>query len=84
MWAAFSAWLASQGASLLLGALSRLLLDAWRSYRADVARRDLAAVRTQLAQAQTTIAAQQAQLQAQADAPRTAGDAIERLEEGSA
>jgi hypothetical protein len=82
--ATISAWLATQGASLVLGALSKLALDAWNSYQANEANQDLATATTQLGQANATIDAQQAELQAQADAPKTSADAIQRLKEGSA
>jgi len=82
--ATIAAWLASQGASLLLGAGVKLLTDLWNSYQANKAQQDLATAQAQLGQATTTIAAQQAELQAQADAPKDADDAIKRLEEGSA
>jgi hypothetical protein len=78
------AWLADQGAGLLLGALGKLALDAWNSYQANQAQRDLATAQAQNQQAQATIAAQQSELQAQADAPQSTDDAIKRLEDGSA
>jgi hypothetical protein len=84
MLSAIPAWLASQGAALVLGWLGRFLLDVWERYRAQKADSDLATARARLAQAEAVIAAQQAELQAQAAAPRTVGDAIARLEEGSA
>lgn len=82
--ATLSAWLTSQGVSLVLGWLGAFLLDAWERYRARQDNTDLAESKAQLDQARATIAAQQAELQAQADAPRTIDDAIRRLEEGSA
>lgn len=84
MLATISAWLASQGASLVLGALTKLALDAWNSYQANKSQRDLAAAQSQLGQANATITAQQAELQAQADAPKDADAAIKRLEDGTA
>jgi hypothetical protein len=77
-------WLATQGASLLLGALSKLILDAWTSYQNRKAQTDLAAAQAKVEQQGATIDAQQAELEAQANAPRTVDDAVRRLEEGSA
>lgn len=37
MGTAVTAWLAKEGVGLLLGALAKLLLDAWSGYRADQA-----------------------------------------------
>lgn len=84
MGSAIAAWLAKEGAGLLLGALAKFALDAWNSYRGDQALRDLGRAEAQVEQGKGTIAAQQAELQAQADAPRSADDAIRRLEDGSA
>lgn len=84
MLSALSAWLASEGASLVLGWLGAFLLDVWERYQARRDNVDLATARARLGQAEAVIAAQQAQLQAQAAAPRTAADAVARLEEGSA
>lgn len=84
MLSSLTGWLATQGASLILGALIKLLLDAWATYQADRAQRNLATVQAQLRQAAAVIAAQRAELQAQADAPRGTDEAIRRLEEGSA
>jgi len=81
---ALSGWLASQGAALVLGWLGRFLLDVWERYRMQQDNADLAAARERLDQAEAVIAAQQAELQAQAAAPRTAAEATARLEEGSA
>lgn len=84
MLSAVPAWLASQGAALVLGWLGRFLLDVWERARAQRDNAELAATRARLAQAEAVIAAQQAELVAQAAAPRTVADAIARLEEGSA
>ena len=81
---AIGAWLASNGASLLLGAASKLLLDWYDKYTANKNTSDLAAANAKISNQQATIDAQQAELQAQADAPQTAADAIKRLKEGSA
>lgn len=84
MGSAIAAWFAKEGVGLLLGALAKLALDAWNSYRGDQALRDLGRVEAEAEQGRATIAAQEAELQAQADAPQSADDAIRRLEEGSA
>ncbi|WP_424630049.1 hypothetical protein [Bradyrhizobium sp. SYSU BS000235] len=82
--ATLTTWLASQGASLLLGWLAQFLLSAWDKYTANKNTSDLAAANATVASQQATIDAQQAELQAQADAPKSAADAISRLREGSA
>ncbi len=84
MLSAVPAWLASQGAGLVLGWLGRFLLDVWERTQAQRDNADLAATRAQLRQVEAVIAAQQAELAAQAAAPRTTPEAIARLEEGSA
>lgn len=82
--ATISAWLASQGASLVLGWLGAFLLDVWDRYQARQDNADLASSKAELEQAKAVIAAQQAELEALADAPSTVGEAVARLEEGSA
>lgn len=84
MLSAVPAWLASQGAALALGWLGRFLLDLWDRRRAQRDNAELAATRVRLGRAEAVIAAQQAELEAQAAAPRTVDDALARLEEGSA
>lgn len=84
MLSAITAWFAKEGAGLVLGALSKFALDAWNSYRGEKALRELGRVQAEAEQGRATIAAQEAELQAQADAPRSADEAIRRLEEGSA
>jgi arginine exporter protein ArgO len=54
------------------------------SKRAEETQQDLGAAQARNEQAQATIAAQQSELQAQADAPQSVDDAIKRLEDGSA
>ena len=82
--ATLSTWLAKEGVALLLGALSKLALDAFNSWKADKTLRDLGRAEAELGQANSTIDAQAAELEAQANAPRTEDEAIRRLEEGSA
>ena len=69
---------------MLLGAVSKLALDAFNSWQADKALRELGRAEAELDQANKTIEAQEAELEAQANAPRTEDDAIRRLEDGSA
>jgi hypothetical protein len=54
------------------------------SKRAEKNAHDLGAAEANLGTARATIDAQQAELQAQADAPTTADEALKRLEDGSA
>jgi hypothetical protein len=82
--ATISAWLASQGVSMLLGWVGSLLLQFWEKYQTQKNTTDLATAQAQVGQANATIAAQQAELQAQADAPSAADEAIKRLKDGSA
>jgi len=84
MLAALLTWLTSSGVSMILTAVTKLALDAWNSYQADQHLKELGAAQAQLSQASATIAAQQDMLQAQADAPKTTGDTIKRLRDGSA
>jgi hypothetical protein len=84
MMSAVAAWFAKEGVGLLLGALAKFALDAWNSYRGDQALRELGRAQAEAEQGRATIAAQEAELQAQADAPRSSDDAIRRLEDGSA
>lgn len=46
MLATISAWLATQGVSLALGFLASVLKDAWATYQANKAQRDLGASET--------------------------------------
>lgn len=82
--ATLAAWLAKEGAALLLGALSKLALDAWNSYRADQALKDLGRVTAERDEAQAASAAKARELDAAINAPQSVDDAIRRLEEGSA
>ena len=84
MLSAVPAWLASQGAGLVLGWLGRFLLDVWERYRMQRDNAELAAARARLEQADAVIAAQQAELAAHIAAPHTISEAVARLEEGSA
>lgn len=68
----------------LLNAMGRTLNDYIAGARADKNAQELGEKKAQLDTAKNTIDAQQAELQAQADAPKDAAEAIKRLEEGSA
>jgi hypothetical protein len=82
--AAILAWFGKEGVGLLLGALGKLALDAFNSWQANKAQRDLGRAEAELGQAGKTIDAQAAELEAQANAPRDEDEAIARLEDGSA
>lgn len=68
----------------LFSAFGRSINDRISASQADRNARDLGAAGAKIEQQNATIDAQQAELQAQADAPRSADEAIKRLEEGSA
>lgn len=68
----------------LLNALGRTLNDYVAGARADKNAQELGRTQAQLDTATNTIDAQQAELQAQANAPKYVDDAIKRLEDGSA
>jgi hypothetical protein len=84
MLSAVTAWFAKEGVGLLLGALAKLALDAFSAYRSDQALRELGRAEARADQGEATIAAQEAELQAQANAPRSTDEAIRRLDDGSA
>lgn len=46
MGSAIAAWFAKEGAGLLLGALAKLILDGWNSYRSDQALKRTGAAET--------------------------------------
>ncbi len=86
------AWLAKHGLLAVVAPILEVFLKSLgatfnanqAAKRAERTSQDLGAARAHVEQGNATIAAQQAELQAQADAPRSADDAIRRLEEGSA
>lgn len=82
--ATFTAWLASQGASLLLGFLANVILSALQAWQADKTTSDLGRVTAERDQARVGLEVKDAELDALASAPADAGTAIARLEEGSA
>jgi hypothetical protein len=84
--ATISAWLAifQPFLNAFFDAFGKSLTDYLGQQQADQNAKDLGAARAQVDQSNATIAAQQAELQAQADAPATVDDAVKRLEEGSA
>lgn len=71
-------------ADIFLGAFGEFLQGLLSSLRAESAQREVGKLTAERDQGKATIAAQQAELQAQADAPRSTEDAIKRLEAGSA
>lgn len=84
MLSAITAWFAKEGAGLVLGALAKIALDAWNSYQDNKAHRDLGKVTAERDQESATRQAKERELEASINAPKTADDAISRLEEGSA
>ena len=65
-------------------AFGRSLNDYLAGQRSDQNAKDLGAAEAKNQQQEATIEAQQAELDAQANAPKTVDDAVKRLEEGSA
>ena len=65
-------------------AFGRSLNDWLASKRAEQAQHDLGAAEANLGTAKNTIAVQEAEMQAQKDAPQTVDDAVGRLLDGSA
>lgn len=84
MLTAIGTWFAKEGVGLLLGALSKLALDAWDSYQSKKSLQDLGRVTAERDQQAATAQATQRELDAAVKAPKTTDDAIKRLEEGSA
>jgi hypothetical protein len=68
----------------LLNALGRTLNDYVAGARADKNAQELGRTQAQLDTAKATVDAQNAELEAAANAPRTAEDALKRLEDGTA
>jgi hypothetical protein len=75
------AWLGKEGAGLLLGFLGKLLLDAWNSWQASQAQRELGQVTAERDQA---IAGRRAAEQIAEEAAKPLGedDVIARLDRG--
>lgn len=65
-------------------AFGESLNDFFSRKRADQNAQSLGRAEAQVEQGNATIQVQQAELQAQADAPQTVDEALKRLEEGSA
>lgn len=86
------AWLAKSGLLAVVAPMLEVFLkslgstfnESQRAKRAEQTSRNLGRAEAQVDQGKDTIAAQQSELEAQANAPRTVDDAIARLEEGSA
>ena len=79
-----SAWLASQGVSLVLGFLANVLSQAWNSYQANQAQRQLGTVTAERDEAVAGRAAESRIADALANAPATIDAAADRFEKGSA
>lgn len=84
MLSALAAWFAKEGVGLVLGALAKLALDGWNSYQANQSMKDLGRVTAERDQETATRQATERELKASIDAPKTADDALSRLEDGSA
>jgi len=84
MLSALAAWFAKEGAGLVLGALGKLALDAWKSYQGNQALKDLGRVTAERDQEAAAREATERELEAARNAPQTVDDALKRLEEGSA
>lgn len=85
MLSAIGIWLANSGATALLGFFATVIGDAIKDYRDRQTIKDLATAQTELAQANDTQAATDAELDAAVNkAPRSSADAIERLKGGTA
>ena len=77
-------WFASYGLGIVLKFVSDALSNYQAQRQADSNAKDLGAAEAREEQSKATIDAQDAELQAQADAPKSVDDAIKRLEEGLA
>lgn len=84
MLSAIGAWFAKEGIGFVVGALAKLALDGWNSWQANRAQQDLGRVTAERDQQAAARAATERELAAEQAAPKTAEDAIARLEEGSA
>lgn len=68
----------------VFNAFGRSLNDYFAQQRANQDAKDLGSAETKIEQQNVTIDAQQAEIEAQANAPQTISDAVKRLTEGSA
>lgn len=86
------AWLAKSGLLAVVAPILEVFLKSLgatinanhAAKRAEQTAQDLGTARAHVEQGNATIAAQRAELEAQANAPRSVDEAIARLEEGSA
>lgn len=83
MLATVATWLATQGASLALGFLASVIKDAWSTYQANAAQREVGELQADLAQAKEGERVQ-AELADQAAKRVSDDDALARLEKGDA
>lgn len=84
MSATIIAWLASQGASLILGALAQVVVSAFQSWQQSQQQSELGRVTAERDDARAANEAKDAELEALRNAPVNVDDAAKRLEEGSA
>lgn len=84
MLSAIGTWFATEGAGLLLGFLSNLILTAVKDWQANKTLTDLGRVTAERNQAQAANTAKDAELDALANAPKDTDAALKRLDEGSA
>jgi len=84
MIAAIGVWLASQGASLLLGFAAQVISSTFQSWQANKTASDLGRVTAERDQAAAAGKAKDDELSALANAPASIDDAAKRLEQGSA
>lgn len=81
---ALMTWLASQGASLILGFVAQVITSTYQTWQSNKTASDLGKVTAERDQAQAANATKDAELNALANAPKDVDDALKRLDEGSA
>jgi hypothetical protein len=80
----FMAWLASQGASLLLGALAQVVTSAIQAWQQSNAQSELGRITAERDQALAANKAKDAELYALRNAPTNVDEAAARLDAGTA
>lgn len=81
MLSAALAWLASKGVGIVVGAVMKMLLDAWNSYQSNQAHRDAGRAEAEHAQAAEALVVQEALTKDAAEVV-TEDEALSRMEEG--
>jgi ribosomal protein L11 len=81
---AIGTWLASQGASLLLGYAAQVILSALTAWQANKNTSELGRITAERDQAIAAAKAKDAELQAQSNAPKDIAGALARLDKGDA